>query len=103
MRTMDKSKVLTLISETYIVDEIGQQIPQETRRDVFCNISSVSAAEWFEAGRSGLKPEYRATMFSYDYGHEKIVELDGVRYGVYRTYLGKNESIELYLESKVGV
>ena len=42
-------------------------------------------------------------MFSYDYGHEKIVELDGVRYGVYRTYLGKNESIELYLESKVGV
>ena len=100
---MDKSRVLTLIKTTYTVDSIGQQVPQETRRNVFCNISSVSASEFFDAGRAGLKPEYRATMFAPDYEREEIVELDGVQYGVYRTYLGSNETIELYLERKTGV
>lgn len=100
---MDKSRVLTLIRITYNVDEIGQRVPIETRRNVFCNISSVSASEFFDAGQAGLKPEYRAAMFVHDYGGEEIVELDGVRYGVYRTYIGRNETIELYLERKAGV
>lgn len=42
-------------------------------------------------------------MFAYDYAGETLAELDGVRYGIYRTYLGKNETIELYLERKAGV
>lgn len=100
---MDKSRVLTLIGVTYTADSIGQQIPEETTREVYCSVSSVSASEWFEAGRAGLKPEYRATMFAPDYQSEQIAELDGVRYSVYRTYLGRNETIELYLERKAGV
>lgn len=100
---MDKSRALTLIGVTYTVDFIGQLIPHETRRDVFCNLSSVSASEWFEAGRAGLNAEHRATVFSYDYNGETIAELDGVRYGIYRTYLGRNETIELYMERKAGV
>lgn len=103
MRILDKSRVLTLISVSYHPDEIGQQVPTEKRRDVFCNLSSVSASEWFEAGRAGMNAEHRATMFAYDYNGEEIAELDGVRYGIYRTYLGRNESIELYLERKAGV
>ena len=99
---MDKSRVLTLIALSYSPDTIGQLIPQETRRDVFCNLSSVSASEWFEAGRAGLNAEHRATMFAYDYAGETTAELDGVRYGIYRTYLGRNETIELYLERKAG-
>lgn len=100
---MDKSRVLTLIGVTYAADSIGQLIPQETRRDVFCDLSSVSASEWFEAGRAGLNAEHRATMFVHDYAGEELAELDGVRYGIYRTYLGRNETIELYLERKAGV
>lgn len=100
---MDKSRVLTLIGVTYTTDSIGQLIPQETRRDVFCSLSSVSASEWFEAGRAGLNPEHRVTLFCYDYAGETMADLDGVRYGIYRTYLGRNETIELYLERKAGV
>lgn len=103
MKTLDKSRVLTLISITYETDEIGQQVPAEIRRDVFCNISSISSSEWFDAGRAGLKAEHRATIFSHDYNGEELAELDGVRYGIYRTYLGRNETIELYMERKVGV
>ena len=100
---MDKSRVLTLIGVTYTTDSIGQLVPQETRRDVFCSLSSVSASEWFEAGHAGLNAEHRATMFAYDYAGETMAELDGVRYGIYRTYLGRNETVELYLERKAGV
>lgn len=100
---MDRSRILTLIEEAYKPDALGQLIPTETRRDVYCNLSSVSASEWFDGGRAGLNPEYRATMFVYDYNGERIAELDGVRYGVYRTYLAQNEFIELYLERKAGV
>ena len=69
----------------------------------FCNITGVSAAEFFEAGRAGIRPEYRVTVFAFDYNGESIVELEGVRYGVYRTYLESGEDIELYLERKAGV
>lgn len=100
---MDRSRVLTLIEEAYKPDALGQLIPTETRRDVYCNLSSVSASEWFDGGRAGLNPEYRATMFVYDYNGERIAELDGVRYGIYRTYLAQNEFIELYLERKAGI
>ena len=100
---MDRSEVLTLIAVSYTQDAIGQQVPMETRREVFCNLSSVSASEWFEAGQAGLNPEYRAIMFVYDYNGEKIAELEGNRYGVYRTYLGRDDMIELYLERKAGV
>lgn len=100
---MDRSRILTLIEATYTADSIGQQIAEETPREVYCGVSSISASEWFEAGRAGLKPEYRVTMFAPDYQGEEIAELDGVRYGIYRTYLGGNETIELYLERKAGV
>lgn len=48
---MDRSNVMQLITKTYTEDAIAQRIPAETTRNVFCSIASVSASEWFEAGR----------------------------------------------------
>lgn len=100
---MNKSDVIYLISQTYNKDAISQYIATESKREVFANISSISASEWFEAGRSGLQAEYRITMFKYDYHGEKIVEIDGRRYGVYRTYSANSDEIELYVEEKAGL
>lgn len=99
---MDRSNVVTLIKETYSSDSIGQMIATEVLRDVFCNVASVTQSEWFQGGQNGLRPEYRVTVFAPDYEGEKIVELNGVRYGVYRTYLRQDENLELYLERKTG-
>lgn len=99
---MDRSDVLTLISIEYTVDDIGQQIPVETRRDVFCQVSSVTANEFFAAGKEGMHPEYRCTMFRPDYDGETLAELNGKQFNVYRTYIGKNDTIELYMERNVG-
>lgn len=100
---MDRSDVIKLISETYTQDEIGQYISQETERTVFCDVRSVSRSEWFNAGRDGLQPELMFVMFAPDYQGEKIVEYKGSRYGIYRTYVGRNEQIELYAEAKGGL
>lgn len=100
---MDRSHIITLVSESYETDSIGQNIANEYTRDVYCNVRSVSGSEWMEAGRNGIKAAYQVTMFRYDYGGELIVELDGERYAVYRTYVAQGEEIELYLEKKAGV
>lgn len=100
---MDRSNVATLISATYTKDLIGQPIPTYQERTVFCDIGSVSGSEWAEAGRNGIKAELRIVMNRYEYEGEKECAVDGIRYGIYRTYIGKGESIELYLERKAGV
>ena len=92
-----------LISVSYRVDALNQRIPVETRRKVMGLESSISATEFFDAGRNGLKAQKRVSMFAPDYNGEVTVELNGIRYGVYRTYMPKDDTIELYLERKAGV
>lgn len=100
---MDRSSVLKLVAKTYTVDALNQQVPVETQRTVYCNLSSVTLAEWATAGQMGLKPELVATMFAPDYQGEEIAILNGVAYSIYRTYIRKDEQVELYMERQTGV
>lgn len=103
---MDRSTPIYLISETYTVDSIGQHIPTLVQRKVYADVDSVTRAEWSAAGERGIKPEYRLTMFEPDYNGEKLVQME-VRgsmetFAIYRTHRGRNETLELYVEWKVG-
>lgn len=100
---MDRSNVIKLIKGTKTKDEIGQLISAEIERQVYCDVWSIQREEWAEAGRNGFRPMYDFVIFAPDYEGEKIVEYEGKRYGVYRTYIGKNERIHLYSEAKGGV
>ena len=100
---MDRSDVIKLIKQTYTMDSIGQQIPTETERTVFCNARSITRNEWVAGGQMGLNPQLQISMFAPDYEDEKIVEYKGVRFSVYRTYKASNEILELYLENQVGI
>lgn len=93
----------TLIAQYFEKDALLQMMPKETRREVFCTLSSVQQSEFFAAGRNGLKPKLCVKVFFEDYQNEDTVEVDGVRYGVYRTYLNEKYQMELYLEKKGGV
>ena len=84
--------VAKLIKETYEQDAIGQPVPTETETEIYVEILSVARSEWAAASRDGLN------------SGERIVTLDGVRYGVYRTYAPPDSDIiEIYLEEKAGV
>ena len=99
---MDRSDVITLIAETKTQDEYGVWRVSETERTVFCNVASVTANEFFEGGRNGLNPQYRMTMFNGDYEGERTLEYNGKRYAIYRTYLARNDQLELYVERQGG-
>lgn len=99
---MDRSTPIYLIKQTYTQNEYGVQIATETKRKVYANVTSVTASEFFEGGRNGFKPEYRMRVFSYDYHEESLLEYNGQRYSIYRSYIGRNDILELYVERRTG-
>ena len=99
---MDRSDVITLLAETRTQNAYGVWETATTMRDVFCQVDSVTRSEFFEGGRNGLNPEYRFTMFFGDYNGERLAKYKGNTYSIYRTYKGRYDTIELYVERKGG-
>ena len=99
---MDRSDVINLYADSVTYDEYGVARKTRTAKQVFCKVDSVTRSEFFDAGRSGLNPEYRMTMFFGDYDGETVVGYKGRLYSVYRTYHAKTDVIELYVERQGG-
>lgn len=99
---MDRSEVITLVATTQAQNAYGVWTDTQTTKDVFCQVASVTRAEFFEGGRNGLNPQFRFTMFFGDYEGERTVLYKGNAYSVYRTYQSRNDTIELYVERKGG-
>lgn len=99
---MDRSNIVTLLKATHAQDANGIWQETLTKRDVYCQVDSVTRNEFFEAGRNGLNPEFRVTMFYYDYDGERLLQYDGKTYSVYRTYHSRTDIIELYVERTGG-
>lgn len=99
---MDRSEILVLVREYQEQDDFGVFRTTTKEREVFCQVNSVTRSEFFEAGRNGLNPEYEFTMFRYDYHDERICKYHGKTYSIYRTYLARNDMIELYAQREGG-
>ena len=100
---MDRSDVITLIKETITIDSSGVERSTQTRLTVFAQVESITRSEFYDAGRSGLNPEFKFTIFAGDYCGETLVEYAGKKYAVYRTYLARNDNLELYVQREGGV
>lgn len=100
---MDKTNIIYLQSVTYEKDQYGVNRAIKTERKVYCDVSSVTSAEFFQGGAQGLKPDLRFVMSIFDYQDEEELIFEGKPYSIYRTYRGKNDDIELYTERKQGV
>ena len=97
-----RSTPINLISESHTQNAYGVYDTAMTKRKVFAKVESVTGREWFEGGRNGLNPQYRFTMFQFDYMGEKIIEYNGVQYFIYRTFAKNNDEVELYTELRKG-
>lgn len=100
---MDRTDIITLMDVTYTQDANGIWMGTPTERDVFCQVDSVTASEYFEGGRNGLNPEYRFRIFYGDYNGERLLRFHGKTYAVYRTFIGRSDTLELYAEREGGV
>ena len=99
---MDRSDVISLVSETSTRDSRGIYQTVRTTRNIYAQVDSVTASEFFEGGRNGLNPELRFTVFAFDYNGEREVVYKGNHYAIYRTYLARDDDLELYAERKGG-
>lgn len=100
---MDRSRVIYLIKNDKQKNQYGVWVDNTTERKVFAEVTSVGQSEWFEGGRQGLNPQFRFRMFAYDYQGESLLKYNNTIYSIYRTYVDKDEIIELYTELKKGV
>ena len=99
---MDRSDVIKLIGTTQTQDKYGVWRETPSFREVMCQVDSITRNEFFDAGRNGLNPEFKFTLFFGDYNDESMVEYKGQTYSVYRTYYRCTDKVELYVERKGG-
>ncbi|MDU3677784.1 MULTISPECIES: phage head closure protein [Clostridium] len=93
---------VTLISEEYEFDEIGNQIPIPIEEEVFCNVKSISRSEFYNAATTGLKPSLVFKVRIVDYNDQEKVKFEDNEYKIIRTYIVDTENIELTCEKVLG-
>ena len=95
------NEVLTLIQQTQGVDDYGDLVTTETNREVFAKLGSIGQKEFYQAHAVGLQPELKFVLADYlDYEGETLLEHDGQRYRVLRTYR-KGQELELTVYREV--
>lgn len=97
---MAKCGELTLIKTTSQENnKNGFALPTtEQSRTIFCNILSIGQSEFYKAAQAGILVKKQIKVYTADYEGETLADLDGVRYGIVRTFSPDNgEFTELYL------
>lgn len=101
---MDRSDVIYLVNFDHQQDKNGVWKKTEVKTEVYCDVRSITQTEWFNAGRNGIEhPSFVFVMNRNEYAGQEAVEYNGQLFGVYRTYMAKNENLELYCEAKGGL
>lgn len=93
---------ITLIGQIFEEDNIGNQIPVETRKTILCYKKSAGRSEFYSGGANGMRPESVFVVHGYEYEGERIVEFEDKRYNVIRTYATGFEETELVVERVIG-
>jgi SPP1 family predicted phage head-tail adaptor len=94
--------IITLISMTYSVNDLGDTIETKTSKQVYANKTSVKRSEFYQAMAIGLKPEVVFEMRLIDYSEEKKLIYESEEYNVIRTYSKDGEIVELVCNRLVG-
>lgn len=95
---MDKHETIKLLEPRFRVTAIGQRIQDGyTEKEVYAKKTSISQSEFFTAGQSGMRPDCRFDVYSFEYDGQKNLSHNEIVYTIYRTYVN-GENIELYCE-----
>ena len=100
----NKDTLVSLLTVTAGTDADGFPTNEVIQTvEVWGQVTSIDRMEFYQAGQHNLKPEIRITIWFAEYNGQELVEIDGERYGVYRTYRRDySDEIELYVERKAG-
>lgn len=91
-----------LIATTTTQNDFGALVVSETERDVMCEVKSVSMTEFYQAAQAGLSASQVFVTHPANYSGERILEYNGERYAITRTYQANADRLEIYTGEKVG-
>lgn len=94
-------EVITLISNTFTIDELGQRIQTNSSRDVYANKKPIIQSEFFQAFQNGIKANHILVIRQADYNNELEIIFNGMKLEVYRIF-EKGENVELYCQRRLG-
>ncbi len=95
---MFRADVIALIGETPGAHGVFEA-PEERRNEVPCTVRSVGYSEYYAARSAGIEPSIVFVLaLAEDYAGEKIVEWNGSRYRVVRTWM-QGDGIEITCEA----
>lgn len=100
---MTKLRGAKLISRTVTYDELNQPTETDTAREVVVEVRSVTQSEYFAGRQGGLAPDLAFLLSVFDYQGEKVIEYDGKKYAIYRTYEADDNYVELYAQIEGGI
>lgn len=93
---------IKLVTPNVTQDAIGQIVENApTYTEIFADVAGITRSEFAAAGQTGLTPEAKFTVWAGEYSNQQIVEYNGDRYIVYRTY-PVDGRVELYTGRRIG-
>lgn len=98
---MRHKEIIELLGVTVTTDELGNQIEQETARQVFANEFAISDRDFYSAGVQGMKPEKRFEIYAFEYQNESKFIHNGIKFRIIRTET-RGEKIRLTGEKVIG-
>jgi SPP1 family predicted phage head-tail adaptor len=91
-----------LISIVTTKDKLGQFIKDELLTQVFCAELSITRSEFNSAGQMGKKAQKLIIVDGDSYDNQSLLEYEGVKYSIYKSFRRVDGLTELYTETKAG-
>lgn len=85
------------------LDDTCVLIAGERQEEIYCCALSISRNAFYHYGEKGLKPDILLAVNDFEYSGEEILEFEGIRYAITRTYERPDGLIELTGTKKAGL
>ncbi|MCK9326514.1 MAG: hypothetical protein M0P69_13570 [Bacteroidales bacterium] len=92
---MLSNDTLYLVTNTRIINALGDTIETPTKRLVYADQLSIGQAEFYQAAATGLRPELKFEIMAEEYLGEIEIEYNSKSYSIIRTYKKGLDRIEL--------
>lgn len=98
---MRQNTAVQLIGGASGQSELGDVLPPALPRTVLAERKSIRQSEFYQAAAAGLRPERLFVVWSREYRGERLLEHDGRRFTIIRSYDRGDERTELVCQGLV--
>ena len=94
-------EIIYLLQNTTEVNSKGDVINRIKEVKRYAEIQSIGLNQSYQAAAVGLKPNFTAVIWKFEYNNEAYLKYHDIQYKITRTYIRDDEKIELTCSSQV--